>query len=396
MATLTEYFDAHAREVLARLDRGLQRLPQPDAAELQRAARELRGTAQMAREDRVFHTVAAFESVARALAANALSWSEDLADRARATISDLRVMIERGEGDAELDARAAAAIARWIDDGGPTGTADDAQTAPDDGSALGEFREFAAREVAAIGDALDAGVQQLAASPMDREPLKMILRRQRALLGAARLEEIPVVAEILRAVEDLTRVIAKLDVAVKQEWLDSYRVAREGLKGTIEALQRNEDPPPTHALSRLRHMREELLERYGTGEAVSAAHLTEGLVQATPLDAAPEPRQFPGADAADPEPVDDSGPDGAAASAETSADAEADAAAGAEAEPEIRPESGTEPLDVVPVEDLCYHGDAALARALELQDRVTRVAAHDPEAREAVDELFDLIRIARG
>jgi hypothetical protein len=119
---------------------------------------------------------------------------------------------------------------------------------------------------------------------MDREPLKMILRRQRALLGAARLEEIPVVAEILRAVDDLTRVIAKLDIGVKREWLDIYRIAREGLRATIQPLQQDQDPKPSHALSRLRHMREELLERYGAGEVVSAAHESAGLTQPTKLD----------------------------------------------------------------------------------------------------------------
>jgi hypothetical protein len=116
----------------------------------------------------------------------------------------------------------------------------------------------------------------------------MILRRQRALLGAARLQEIPVVAEILRAIDDLTRVIAKLDVGVKREWLDIYRIAREGLRATIQPLQLDEDPPASHALSRLRHMREELLERYGAGEVVSAAHESEGFTQATPLERPPE------------------------------------------------------------------------------------------------------------
>ena len=46
--------------------------------------------------------------------------------------------------------------------------------------------------------------------------------------------------------------IAKLDVGVKQEWLDIYRVAREGLRAAIEPLRADVDPPPTHALARLR------------------------------------------------------------------------------------------------------------------------------------------------
>ncbi|CAN5745811.1 hypothetical protein BH23GEM10_BH23GEM10_15000 [soil metagenome] len=377
MATLTDYFDTQAREVLNRLDRGLQQMPLPDTGELHRALRELRGTAQMAREERVYRTVSAFEAVARALASNALTWSDEVADHARETIADLRILIERGGDDDELDARADAAIDRWSGSGVGAVGGDAPAAAPEAGSASREFRDFAAREIAGISDALDTGVQQMAASPMDREPLRMILRRQRALLGAARLDEVPVVAEILRAIEDLTRVIAKLDVGVKQEWLDIYRVAREGLKATIEPLQRDEDPQSSHALSRLRHMREELLERYGAGEAVSAAHESEGLVQAQAAAEPPAPKQFeePAPPAAEAQTANEAAPV-----------AEANAAAGAAPATEG---------DVVPIEELCYRGDAALERALELQDAIARVAEHDPQAREAADELFDLIRIAR-
>ncbi|HSJ09634.1 MAG TPA: hypothetical protein VK928_06950, partial [Longimicrobiales bacterium] len=251
MATLSEYFDTEAKQFVQQLDQALQKLPLPDAAELHRTVRGLRGTAQMAREERVFRAISAFESVTRALATNALTWSEDVARRAGDTLADVRALVERAEDDDALEARADASVDRWMDSGVVTPFA--AAESPGPGSASREFREYAAHEVAGIADALDRGVQQLAAVPMDREPLKMILRRQRALLGAARLDEVPVVAEILRAIEDLTRVIAKLDVGVKQEWLDIYRVAREGLKAAIEPLQRDEDPGPSHALSRLRH-----------------------------------------------------------------------------------------------------------------------------------------------
>src|SRR5690606_6605696 len=127
-----------------------------------------------------------------------------------------------------------------------------------------EFREFAAREAAGIADVLDHAIADLQANPMDRDSLTNILRRQRALLGSARLDGIPVLSDILRAVEDLSRVIVKLDVGVKKEWLDIYRVARDALQTTIAPLLRDELPESSHSVSRLRHMREELLERYGS------------------------------------------------------------------------------------------------------------------------------------
>lgn len=409
MATLSEYFDTEARIFVTQLAQGLSRTPMPDTGELHQAVRGLRGTAQMAREERVFRAVSAFESVTRALATNALAWTDDVARRAEETVADLRALIERGEDEDALEARADASVDRWADS---TVRAAPPPAPAADGSGSREFREYAAREVAGIADALDRGVQQLAAAPMDREALKMILRRQRALLGAARLDEIPVVAEILRAIEDLTRVIAKLDVGVKQEWLDIYRVAREGLKGTIEALERDEDPQPSHAVSRLRHMREELLDRYGTGEAVSAAHESGGLVQATKMDEPPAPVTLPAApsafdateDAASPgdEQEEDDAPDLISAAANalqraTSTVTGAVAAAVGAIAQATAPENADVASDaaVVSIDELCYSGDAALARALELRDTIMRAAAGDPQTRDAAEELFDLIRLAR-
>jgi chemotaxis protein histidine kinase CheA len=261
MPTLNEYFRTEARDFLNALERSLQRAPGPDAGELHRAVRGLRGTAQMAREQRIFDVVSAFESVTRAIAGGALTWSDNIAARARETIADLRVLLDPTEDDEQLDARVSDAASRWRE-ADPDPVLPAATPVVDHGTR--EFREFAAREAAGIAAALDRGVSDLQADPMDREPLTSILRRQRALLGSARLDEIPVVADILRAVEDLTRVIVKLDVGVKKEWLDIYRVARDALQATIAALLRDELPEPSHAVSRLRHMREELLERYGS------------------------------------------------------------------------------------------------------------------------------------
>jgi len=459
MATLSEYFETEAREFLAQLDTSVANQGTPDAAELHRAVRGLRGTAQMAREDRVLRAVVPFEAVTRALATNALSWSDDIAARTREAVADLRALVERNEDENGLEARVDASIDRWRESGvsvpGAMGS-----TPPSAGSESSEFRDFAAREVAGIADALDKGVQAMAAAPMDREPLKMILRRQRALLGAARLDEIPVVAEILRAIEDLTRVIAKLDVGVKQEWLDIYRVAREGLKGTIEPLQRDEDPQPSHALSRLRHMREELLERYGVGEAVSAAHQSEGLVQAARMREPPAPVQLPvedensatatqladaiqhqdemsGEDGGELELLeadelvleadelvleadelvledehvigshhddthDEDAPDlvgaaarlmqrvgGVAAGAVSGA-----AAAISNSEAPSYSSDAQSDADTVSIDDLCYDRTGALGRASELRAAIEN-ALTDSKARDAVEELFDLIRIAQ-
>src|SRR5688572_30840209 len=146
MATLSEYFETEARDYLAQLDRDLER-PAPDAAGLQRAARALRGSAQMAREERVVRAAAILEAAARAVVDNKIRWSDALAARARDTVADLRVLVERRQSAAALDAVADAAVARWRETGispavGPPKRAADTRV-----SASREFRAFAAREV---------------------------------------------------------------------------------------------------------------------------------------------------------------------------------------------------------------------------------------------------------
>jgi chemotaxis protein histidine kinase CheA len=415
MPTLSEYFETEARDMLAKLERGLRHAPVPDAGELHRAARAVRGAAQMAREDRVFRAAGALEVALRSIVAQQIAWSADVAARVRATLDDIYTLLserpEGGDAEAEADALTDAVAARWREAGVQlpphvaSGVEEGVAPAP---QASRQFREFAAREVAGIADTLDAGVQELAAAPMDREPLRTILRRQRALLGAARLDEIPVVAEILRAVEDLTRIIAKLDIGVKREWLDIYRVAREGLRSAVGPLERNEDPHPTHALSRLRHMREELLERYGAGEAVSAAHDSKGLVQATAVDTAPEPPVLhdetmsappaPAQPAAESSAANDDAElilldDAVVEAAGAQETAPAAQAASAAPGPAATAAAGA---DAVSVDQLLYDREGALRRAIELHAAIAAAAGNDPDARAAVDELFDLLRIAAG
>jgi chemotaxis protein histidine kinase CheA len=354
MPTLNQYFEAETRDLLGQLQRELQSTA-PDTSLLHRAARAVRGTAQMARADRLQRAAVAFETALRDLAGERVAWSAEFAQRARDSVEDLFDMLRLSHDDPAQDDLLTSILERWHDTG-PAPVQAAAESAPD----MGDFRRFAAREIGAIASALDVALHQLAATPMDREPLKVVLRRQRALLGSARLDSIPVVAEILRAVEDLTRVVAKLDVGVKQEWLDIYRVARDGLRAAVEPLERDEDPPSSHAVSRLRHIRTELLERYGAAESASFQ-----------------------------EPAVDS-PVGDEAVLELSDDQiVADGAASGLEEPAAAGSAGP-----VAIDQFLYDREAALHRALELRPLIERAVADDVQAREAADELFDLIAIA--
>lgn len=320
-----------------------------DAAELLRLARALRGTAQLARESMLLHGATLLEGAAHALVGGSVTWSTDVRERIELTLVDLNVVLSGVEDGDSLRRRLDAAEDRWRTlDVRPWAPFTSAGAGGEEPGGLDDeaFLSFAAAEIDGIVTVLGESLDALAASPMDREAMKAVLRRQRALLGAARLDELPAVAETLRAVEDVSRIIAKMNVAIKDEWLDVFRCARVVLEASAEPLARGDDPPHTPALSRLRTYRQELLERYGAGDEDVLAPPAPG--------------------------------DAVVASED-----------GAHDESPREPAGGNE----TDIQSLMYTGEAALRRALDLRARLERAVEHDPDALALVDEVFDLIRL---
>ncbi len=375
MATLREFFIAEAADYLTQLAQAVQQMDTGggDARELHKQTRGLRGSAQMAREERVYRAALSLEAAARSVAAGIVNWTEDISERIRRTLEDIDSLVKGDEAEDLADSRLKRAVERWQDM--IELPAETSQSSTPVSEASRQFQQFAAHEVAGVVNELEAGLVTLASDARNRDPLKAILRRQRALLGAARLEEIPVVAEALRATEDMTRVIAKLNVPVKEEWLAVFRSARDVLKAAIDPLRRGETPGPNPALSKLRTLRQELLDRYGEGEAVA---IIGGPSHAPPAALATPPTED-------------------RVSPISRAFAPAPEALRAPTPPPARtpaPSPAPTPVDgIVSIEALVYDGPRALKRALELQPAIERIAADNPEAREQVRELFDLIRL---
>ena len=382
MATLRDYFVTETNDYFAKINAALAQLDSSrgDPNELARLAKGLRGSAQIARESRVLRASQGLEAAARAVVGGALNWSGDVGDRVRRTLEDLQALVTGGEDDDAADERVKRVMDRWkeVNVQPPSEVLDSSVTPPGERSqASKQFREFAAHEVSGIVAEIDTGLGQLGSDPRNREVLKSILRRQRALLGAARLDEISIVAETLRAIEDLVRVIVKLNVPVKDEWAAVFRAAREVLSAAVDPLKEGNDPTASPALSRLRTLRTELLDRYGEGEAV-------------PVTGGPPPGMKP--PAIKPDIVSASTAAGAVAVTPTAAGT-GNAAAPASAPPA----SAAVPADgIVPIEDLCYSGERALRRALELAPQMENLAGDNSEARDHVEELFDLIRLGIG
>lgn len=353
MPTLREFFTTEAADVLSQLTRLVQKLDagSTDHASLHKQSRTLRGSAQMAREDRVYRAALGLESAARSVVNGALTWSEDVSARVRRSIEDIEALVKGEEADDAADDRVRRSLERWRAAGVEIPEEDAAARQAQVSEASRQFRQFAAHEVAGIIAEMEISLETLASDPRNRDPLKAILRRERALLGAARLNEIGIVAEALRATEDMTRIIAKLNVPVKEEWLAVFRAARDILKAALEPLQRGEVPTATPASSKLRVLRQELMERYGEGDAANATTSPQPPVAASAMTAS----------------------HAAPAAANTAAAADADG--------------------VVPIEHLQLKGAAALRRALELKAQFDQIAAANPAYRESIDELFDLIKL---
>ena len=398
MPTVRDFFAREAGDYLDRLDQVLEGLDDGVIApiELHKVARTLRGSAQMAREDAFARVAAALESVARAVVEGRARWDPDLSGRLKETAVDLRALLlsEPDEGGARADA----SVSRLA------GLASATRPLVEGHESDGAFRDFAAREGAAVLATLETALRGLANDPRDREPLKTVLRRQRALMGAARLPSIPVLSEALTAVDEITRMVARLDVPVTGEWLEVYQLAQQVLVPLVAGLQRGENVSPAPALVRLRALREQLIERYGAEEPTRQPPVLTPQDEAgagittvrppTPAVARPAaPSPPPPRAAAPPPPLPRPGPaPRPAAVPPRPAPAPAPAPAAAAGNGAVSAAPGT----VVGIEQFVYKGDRALVRVLELRAALEEaVVAGDPGALDLLMEIFDLIEAAR-
>jgi hypothetical protein len=218
MATLRGYFEREANELLDRLGEFAE--PSTPAtggtAELYRVGRELRGAAQIAREDRVFQLARQVEHAARDAAARSSSLDAALRELVASTVADLRHLMAGRESEAEADARLSAALRRW-----PATRAVDGES----GSSAGEFEALAPREIAAIAAA----------------PERALAAPERALAApeaAAEAEAVPVerlcyddagaIRRALELRETIERAVASDPdgAAAVEELFDLLRIAR--------------------------------------------------------------------------------------------------------------------------------------------------------------------------
>lgn len=268
MPSLREYFLTESADYLDRLET-LANADDADAPELLRTARALRGSAQMAREERVRKLAATIETVARQLESGARPWDADTRERLTATLAEAREIARVGEDDPAGAARADAALARWAEVGVSAG--EEAEPQAQGAAADQETRAFVETEVRGVIEELERALPALTREPMGREPLKALLRRQRTVLGSAALARFPIVSEALHAVEDATRVVARKNLAVDDAWLALYREALDVLRDAVGRIRAGETTSPeSPAVRELRSLRERLIGDAGAAQPAPA------------------------------------------------------------------------------------------------------------------------------
>lgn len=209
------FFALEAGECLDRLDALFRATSGPPTDEFLRTARALRGSALMANQPPLARAAAGFEALARALAAGERSWDQALREQADQGIEEYRLLIRRVPEWQESDTVRAARLTTLLESLAGRGPRDAASGGGETaGSAQMQtgVRAFVAREGALIASALDRAARAMRATPDDREPLYMVLRRMQSLQGLAELPELPPLPDILDGIElavgDLSRLHA--------------------------------------------------------------------------------------------------------------------------------------------------------------------------------------------
>jgi HPt (histidine-containing phosphotransfer) domain-containing protein len=205
---MSDFFALEAGEYLERLDVLLAAGDSPNADELVRLARALRGSALMANQHAIARTAAALEALARAVREGRRAWDPQTKQLAVRGVDDLKIFVRRAPAWSDADTAKAEALSQELEQlaGRPSAQVRAAEAMGLDAGA----RAFVAREGAAIASALDRAAQTLRANPLAHDPLQHVLRALQPLRGLAAVNDLPPLPDLLEGIE---RAIAELSRA---------------------------------------------------------------------------------------------------------------------------------------------------------------------------------------
>ena len=196
---LSEFFAMEASEYLERLDAVVSHSGSPNLDELVGLARQLRGSALMARQEPIATAAASFERFARSVQEGRREWDEATRQTAIRAVDDFKILVRQLATWSEAEDAKASALAEELDPGGARPSVEQAEPAAeplDSGT-----RAFIGREGAAVASALHQTAKSLQRDPEAEEPLERLITGMQPLRGLAMLAELPPMPDVLDGVE---------------------------------------------------------------------------------------------------------------------------------------------------------------------------------------------------
>jgi chemotaxis protein histidine kinase CheA len=206
---IDDFFVLEASEYLDRLAVLAGGSTAPNADELVRFTRALRGSALMANQQPIARAASGLEHLVRGFRDGKRAWDHDLTALCREAVDMLRTLVERARHWTPDDTARAERLALQLEAAaGPGGrTSGASQVISDTG-----VRAFLARESAALGSVLDQGARSLLAGSTHPDTLQAIQRRMQPLRGLAALSDYPPLPDLLDGIERALVGVSRLEI----------------------------------------------------------------------------------------------------------------------------------------------------------------------------------------
>lgn len=250
--TLLEFFVDEATDYLDKLERTLEASDTPDADELRRVARALRGSARLADQEAISRIGGALQAVFEELDAGRRHWSPELRGTIEWALAETRDLVGSVSPPSDLTQRVESVVRRLGQSEPPP------PPTPDDDE---RFRRYLGTELRGLASDIGDALGVLEPDPRNREPLKRLLRRIRPLRGIEGVDEIPAVGPAIAAVEEVILRIADTSASVGPGHLVLFRRARQALDDVATELIRGARPDPViEAEEEIEDLKEQVLE----------------------------------------------------------------------------------------------------------------------------------------
>ena len=236
-AGLLQYFILEASDYIEGLDGALASASRtgPDANELARLARMLRGSATMSRQGTLAELAGGVERMARALREGAIRWEPATSAIFVAAVDDLKLLVRQVREWGDAQERRARVRIDEIARLAPVSVR--ASPTPPQALGSGAYLAFEAGEIS-------TALRSLAAQPLDRGALANVLARARALRGVAALRDLPPLSDVVDGIERAAKPLELGAMQASAAQLGLFDAASALLRQAADQMRRGGRPDP--------------------------------------------------------------------------------------------------------------------------------------------------------